>query len=225
MNYLKLSIGLTLVFMGAACQPTTVTTSSNTTSTASTVLLYYHPTQCNANPWMQQYRDAAANDEAATITAYYQQQHTIALLAVTVERAPAGFISCQACGCPTGERITVEVNSIDQNRLLDLGFTTQANDPAPVNEVKPISNSNSTTTENVATELSTADQALQIRAQILQQALADYKTTYQYYPTQLTDVAGTVDTTGITYTPIGSTPANYYDLTVDFSTGRQVLNP
>lgn len=80
----------------------------------------------------------------------------------------------------------------------------------------------------VATEdevLSDEDAELQQRAEQVQAALADYYAIQDSYPNDLAALSLTITTDDLVYTPIGSLPADYYDLVVPYSTGQITVNP
>lgn len=82
---------------------------------------------------------------------------------------------------------------------------------------------NDTSTEIIPTE---QDQALEVTAERIQASLVEYYAEQGAYPAELSELLlSDLDTTGITYTPIGTVPASYYDLAVEYSTGSVVLNP
>jgi hypothetical protein len=74
-------------------------------------------------------------------------------------------------------------------------------------------------------EMTPEDTDLQTRAETVQAALASYYTSHGAYPDTLEELQLTTSLTGLTYTPIGVTPADYYDLSVEYSTGNVVVNP
>lgn len=64
----------------------------------------------------------------------------------------------------------------------------------------------------------------------IQEELGKYFIERSTYPETLAELEGELNLgesglSGITYTPIGTVPANYYDLSVEYSTGKIVFNP
>ncbi|MDP3970450.1 MAG: hypothetical protein Q8P90_02020 [bacterium] len=71
-----------------------------------------------------------------------------------------------------------------------------------------------------------ADGQLKVVVESVQKSLQTYYDENGAYPESLLNLElSEEDTVGITYTPIGTVPAKYYDLSVEYSTGREVLNP
>lgn len=220
-------IVLVSMMMFAGCQWQTV--SSVVDSEPTIYWVNYYPTQCNVAPWGDTLEETAIVD-------YYSATVGITVHSVEVTPPEAGYFSCSACGCPTGVQVSIQTDAAGKTTLLDNGFveeelteqTIDTTETDPV--VEPVEAQN---TETIAEDpeiieeenLSAEDQALQARVQLVQSALQDYYTQYGAYPDALTDLTVELDATGMTYTPIGVTPADYYDLSVEYSTGREVLNP
>jgi len=223
---LRLSlVAIALCVTGCQLQPitsqvtnTTAVMNNSVTNIAVTnaYTLKYRPTQCETLPW------GNVSDETA-ITNYYLANYNVVLDAVEVTAAPAGFVSCQACGCPTGQTIIVTTNTAGKAILKADDFIPEVVTPStpPIEDPVQTTDATNDTTEP---DLSADDQALRDQAQLVQSYLKEYFQTHQAYPNDLTDLQN-VDLTGIHYTPIGTTPATYYDLSVDYSTGKVVVNP
>ncbi|EKD76071.1 MAG: hypothetical protein ACD_43C00233G0001, partial [uncultured bacterium] len=79
--------------------------------------------------------------------------------------------------------------------------------------------------ESAEAQLSESDANLRDRAAQVQTALTNYYSKNGSYPADITALQLTTELTGITYTPIGSLPAMYYDLAVAYSTGAKIINP
>lgn len=239
-----LLISLTLI-AATGCSNAVVSNLTTTTTPQSVpVTLAYALTQCNDAPWETYQALHADLTTEQSIQRYYLDTYQIALLSVVTHAAPAGFFSCQACGCATGERITVTVSADQAPQLLELGFSDQVIDPVPDNTTLEPATTNVTANTNLV-DLNTVDdnatgevvltaeeaaadavdQTLRDRAATVQSALATYNNEHSAYPDTLAQLNLTIDLTGLTYTPIGSTPANYYDLTQALSTGDETLNP
>lgn len=234
---------------------------TSTTSTAQIQETYwseYYQTQCNKNVW--------GEDTAEQVTAYYQTNYGITIIAVEFVDAADDFIACSACGCPTGTLVKVQTNFEDRLKLLELGFvhegdaapvvsdTTNVNSNTTVSlDTPPDTNTNesvatevtttntnstvteepaipvndvTTTTDTVPTELTSEDLLLQETVERVQKALTNYYSEHNNYPEKLDQLGEDFgDLTGINYTPIGTVPSTYYDLTVDYSTGKVTVNP
>ncbi len=177
----------------------------------------YYPTQCNVAPW------GDALEETAIID-YYSVIIGVTVHSVEVTPPADGFFSCSACGCPTGTQVSIQIDAAGKATLLEHGFVEEElTIIEPVIEEEPLTEVSETEVTEV--DLSAEDQALQDRAQLVQSALQDYYLQYGSYPDTLVDLTVQLDATGMTYTPIGVTPADYYDLSVEYSTGREVVNP
>ena len=76
-------------------------------------------------------------------------------------------------------------------------------------------------------EIVERDIVLETIREDLQSKLEAYKSQYNYYPETLDALTfdEDLDLTDVTYTPIGTVPSNYYDLSIVFSTGKQIYNP
>lgn len=205
----------------------------------------YYPTQCNASPW------GDTLDETKIIS-YYQTNLGVTVDAIEVTPPATGFFTCAACGCATGTQVSIQTDTAGKAILLEHGFTVEATtEDWPQDDITNIhineninlsveAETTEVTSEDVEiseTELvdpaidpnepvlSEVDIALQARAEQWRAALTTYYTSHGSYPDTLADLNVTIDSTGLTYTPIGITPADYYDLSVDYSTGREVVNP
>lgn len=87
-------------------------------------------------------------------------------------------------------------------------------------------NDATTTTNSAPAEPTAEDKTLEGKATQVQQALVEYYAKNSNYPEKLDQLGVDLgDLTGINYTPIGTVPASYYDITVDYSTGKVTLNP
>ncbi len=219
------------------CQTQSVSSShTNQTNTivAADYWLNYFPTQCNITPW-------GDTLEERTIIAYYE---ALGVNVESVEVTPQSvtFVSCAACGCPSGETISIQTDTAGKAILLENGFVeedavntvmnTNTNVTSTTESSGNTDAADTTTNEAISESetveeitLSEADASLLARAEQLQKELKIYYGSHGSYPDDLTGLNTTVDTAGLTYTPIGVTPADYYDLSVDYSTGRVVLNP
>lgn len=92
-------------------------------------------------------------------------------------------------------------------------------DPVEINDA-------TTTTDTPPVEPTAEDKALEDKATRVQQALVEYYAKNKNYPEKLDQLGVDLgDLAGINYTPIGTVPASYYDITVDYSTGKVTLNP
>lgn len=217
-----------LLLVGCQLQPLAV----NTTTAVQTYWLNYYPTQCNEKPW-------GDTLESATIIEYYQNLG-VTIASIEVNAPPSGFFSCAACGCSTGVQVSLQTDAAGKAILLEHGFTeeelvgiaeqtevTEDAETGIAEDTEEISEDAEAeiTEETIEVELSAEDAALQVRAELAQSALTDYYSQHGAYPDSLTDLTVQLDTTGMTYTPIGVTPADYYDLSVEYSTGKMVLNP
>lgn len=223
-----------LLLVGCQLQPLAV----DTTTAVQTYWLNYYPTQCNEKPW-------GDTLESATIIEYYQNLG-VTIASIEVNAPPSGFFSCAACGCSTGIQVSLQTDEAGKTILLEHGFTeeelvnenigiaegiaenTETNEDAETGIAEEIAEKTEITEDTEAAEeveLSAEDAALQVRAELVQSALTDYYSQHGAYPDSLTDLTVQLDTTGMTYTPIGVTPADYYDLSVEYSTGKKLLNP
>lgn len=87
-------------------------------------------------------------------------------------------------------------------------------------------NDATTTTDTPPVEPTAEDKTLEDKATRVQQALVEYYAKNKNYPEKLDQLGVDLgDLAGINYTPIGTVPASYYDITVDYSTGKVTLNP
>ena len=235
----------------AGCQLNVDANNNDTTNTQvedTTYWVSYYPTQCNVSPW------GDTLDET-TIINYYQTNLGVAVDAIEVTPPAVGYISCAACGCGTGTQVSLQTDTSGRRILLEHGYTEETNtedwsvdDSMDTTNVNPtIDNGDTVNTNlNIAEDtnvnvdpgvsetelvdpnepvLSEVDAELQTRAEQWQVALDGYYASHGSYPDTLIDLNMTIDDAGITYTPIGITPADYYDLSVEYSTGRVVLNP
>lgn len=233
MKHLSLVLGI-LLLAGCQLQPLTVTTE---VEEPLTYWLNYYPTQCNEKPW--------GDTLASTAIIKYYQDLGVTIDSIEVNAPPSGFFSCSACGCSTGVQVSLQTDEAGKAILLEHGFTEEelvnenigiADSAEEVAEDTETGIADSAeeisedaeaeiTEETIEVELSAEDAALQVRAELAQSALTDYYSQHGAYPDSLTDLTVQLDTTGMTYTPIGVTPADYYDLSVEYSTGKMVLNP
>ncbi len=230
----------------------------------------YYLTQCNESVW--------GEDTAEQVISYYQSNYDITIETVEFIQAQDDFVSCSACGCPTGDVVKVQTNFADRLELLELGFVkdgetmpivedtritedtentestsaeggsasggeviedagiteneegaenTEVLKNANVNEKTPVEINDATTTTDAApTEPTAEDKTLEDKAAQVQQALVDYYSKNKNYPEKLDQLGVDLgDLTGINYTPIGTVPASYYDMTVEYSTGKITINP
>lgn len=90
------------------------------------VKLSIDPVQCYENPWEEEYLKKNNNDyeglkarEMEVIKTYYSAQG-IAVKNVTSEKTHE-FV-CDACDCPRGDTIFLEVAEAQKDQLLGLGF-------------------------------------------------------------------------------------------------------
>lgn len=87
-------------------------------------------------------------------------------------------------------------------------------------------NDATTTTDTAPVEPTAEDKTLEDKATRVQQALVEYYAKNKNYPEKLDQLGVDLgDLAGINYTPIGTVPASYYDITVNYSTGKVTLNP
>lgn len=214
-------MSLSLILL-AGCQWQQVVSVADVTP--ETYWVNYYPTQCNASPW-------GDTLEQAAIINYYTTVLGVTVHSLEITPPAAGYFSCSACGCPTGVQVSIQTDAIGRDSLLEHGFVTaelteELTVDVPV-ETQAIEETVSVESRIMNNELreDQADQQLQQQAQLLQSALQDYYTQHGAYPDSLNDLTVQLDTTGMVYTPIGVTPAEYYDLTVDYSTGQELLNP
>lgn len=225
---MKRLVILFVILLVTGCQLSGMPT---TTETPATYWLNYHPTQCNTPPW-------GDTLEEVSIINYYQTVLGVTVQAVEVTAPSAGFISCSACGCLTGSQVSIQTDAAGKIILAEHGFIeeelgpeliTNVDDDAVIQplDTDPFTDSAAETADFITEEenLSATDQSLQTRAEQLRTELQLYYTQHGSYPDVLTGLKTTVDTTGLVYTPIGVTPADYYDLVVAYSTGRVILNP
>lgn len=133
--------------------------------------------------------------------------------------------------------VTAETSVDEEDK--DTGITENAENTEDTEVVKntnkninsdnadPVEINDATTTTNPApTEPTPEDKTLQEKATRVQQALVEYYAKNKNYPEKLDQLGVDLgDLTGINYTPIGTVPASYYDITVDYSTGKVTLNP
>ena len=245
MKHLSLVLGI-LLSVGCQLQPLTVNTTTDTE--VQTYWLNYYPTQCNTTPW----GDTLAE---TTITDYYQNLAvTIAAIEVNAPPSGFFSCSACGCSTgvqvsiqtdEAGKAILLEHGFTEEELvgIAESGITENAekiaeDTEATLEDAETGITENSegipeateeTTTETTGTtievELSAEDAALQTRAELVQSALTDYYSQHGVYPDSLTDLTVQLDATGMTYTPIGVTPADYYDLSVEYSTGKTLLNP
>lgn len=244
--FMKRSLLLTICVLLAGCQLTVGNSSTNTsTAVNQTYWLNYYPTQCNETPWGDTLDEREISD-------YYQNALGVTVEAVEVNPPAVGFIACAACGCGTGTQVSVQTDTAGRDILLEHGFTEEAvTEDWPQDSdtnTDSVENSNlnlNTNTEvnaninvNVEEEVKVSetevsdlpemtpeDTDLQTRAETVQAALASYYSSHGAYPDTLEALQLTTSLTGLTYTPIGVTPADYYDLSVEYSTGSTVVNP
>ncbi|MBI4407409.1 MAG: hypothetical protein HY565_02830 [Candidatus Kerfeldbacteria bacterium] len=229
---------LSALLLLAGCQLQPLTVSTNTEP--QTYWVSYYPTQCNLAPW-------GDTLETTAITDYYTTTVGVTVYSIEVTPPAVGFISCSACGCPTGQQIALQTDATGKATLLEHGFVEEelvvvdenlgitedtetgiTEDSEEASEdAEEISEDTETeiTEETIEAELSAEDAALQTRAELVQSALTDYYSQHGAYPDSLADLTVQLDATGMTYTPIGVTPADYYDLSVEYSTGKVLLNP
>lgn len=227
---------------------------TNTNAVADgTMWLNYYPTQCNVTPWGDTLKEK-------TIIEYYEALG-VNVISVEVTPEPTDYITCTACGCGTGETISIQTDATGRGILLEHGFTDEELDEAdyaddlPLNSSENVNvdaagnlntnvNANASTDDtnseiseselvdpntgielNTEAALSEADADLQARAEQLQIELDTYYSAHGSYPDDVAALNTSVNLDGLTYTPIGVTPADYYDLSIDYSTGREVVNP
>ncbi|MFA6475699.1 MAG: hypothetical protein WCV88_05935 [Patescibacteria group bacterium] len=215
--FLPVCLALLLVTGCTTISPSGTTNSTNNTNTT-TYWLNYYPTQCNKTPWGDTLTETA-------ITEYYQTSLQVTVMAVEVNPPTTGFISCAACGCSTGAQVSIQTNEAGKVILLEHGFTEEELYQAPVIASNENTNTVVTPIETNDVPLSEVDAGLRDRSNQVVKSLKDYYTAHGSYPDNITELNLTVDLTGLTYTPIGSTPADYYDLNVEYSTGGVVMNP
>lgn len=87
-------------------------------------------------------------------------------------------------------------------------------------------NDATTTTDTPPVEPTTEDKTLEDKATRVQQALVEYYAKNKNYPEKVDQLGVDFgDLAGINYTPIGTVPASYYDITVNYSTGKVTINP
>ena len=230
------------------CQLTIADRAINSDTNANqTYWLNYYPTQCNETPWGDTLDERDISD-------YYQNTLGASVVAVEVTPPAVGFVSCAACGCGTGTQVSVQTDTAGRTILLEHGFTEEAiaedllqddlQEPDMTSDSVEGSNANLNTnaegevnlnaeeeikvSETELTDLpdmTPEDTDLQTRATTAQAALAEYYKNHGAYPDTLEELNLSINLTGLTYTPIGITPADYYDLSVEYSTGGEVVNP
>src|SRR3989338_10580318 len=214
LSFMKLFLLGGIVLL-AGCQWQTISSVTNTEPEIFWV--NYYPTQCNDAPWGDTLEETA-------IIEYYATTVGVTVHSLEVTPPAVDFFTCSACGCPTGVEISVQTDAVGKATLLEHGFVEEElTTIEPVVEEELITEVSETEVTEV--DLSAEDQVLQARVQLVQSALQDYYSQYGSYPDALTDLTVQLDATGMTYTPIGVTPADYYDLSVEYSTGREVVNP
>ena len=227
MSYRRyLQVGLLLLTLGTTCDPVSTTTSvANSIQVDNqTYWVDYYPTQCNTNPWGNGY-------DESTIIGYYENQG-VSVETIEVTAPKKGFLTCSACGCGTGYQVSIQTNASGREQLLELGFTEEV--PEEVSNTN--TNVNQTTNQIIPerstseleasqTEVSEADALLSVTAGRIETALQEYYQANGSYPENLAALELDIDPTGISYTPIGVLPAEFYDLTVNYSTGSETLNP
>lgn len=238
MSFAKFSGLLITLSLVAGCvwptaQITPSSSENSTNGTAETYWLDYALTQCNTAPW-------GKSTEPEIVTDYFSTNITV--FAVEVTPPTAGMIFCQACGCPTGTIVSIQTNAAGQVYLLEQGFTaagTALESSTITNtNVTPATSTTSTTNAQISNtaveepavdiveiQLSESDANLRDRAEQVEAALTNYYIKAGSYPEDISALQLTVDFTGITYTPIGSLPASYYDLAVAYTTGAKIINP
>lgn len=216
--------------------------------------LVYHPTQCNTVPWFYADTDTSdAGDQLTIYYADNYDVNVTAVEFGSLGTDMAVCQAC-GCPTGTTVTVTVET-TMERDTLLELGFQdtdTAEQNIVPLIEgiprLKTETNTNtvedevteeSVTTESIETtneetqEVTSEeiipteqDQALEVTTERIQASLAEYYAEQGAYPEELSELLLVdLDTTGITYTPIGTVPASYYDLAVEYSTGNIVLNP
>lgn len=252
--YIIFTLAVATIFSGCVSQrntssvPTTTDNNlnSDTTSNEQYYWLAYHVTQCNDRPWQ------GATEE--TIAEYYEVNESVVISDIKLASAPRDFVTCQACGCPTGETLYLQVDDANRDVLLNLGFIedeidpttlsnfssenelTQLKEPAPEESVEEqVENDDTEFADGILQdedrEYVEFDTQLQQQATAIQAALAIYYDQYNGYPASLTELDENIlslsedDLLGITYTPIGTVPSSYYDLRLEYSTGAEILNP
>ncbi len=198
------------------------------------IWLEYHSTQCNDNPW-NSYESETLKSQHDIVLAYYKTEHDIIIENMSVQSPKQGFVACQACGCPTGYVTKVKIYKKYEAALLNLGFVKEETDL----DINYNGNTNTSTDDSLEendsvsgitdlpfSEMAQEDQPTQVMAQQLQDSLKNYFDEHGYYPNTLEDLTWEdADFSKFNYTPIGTTPANYYDLTVEYTIGKETLNP
>lgn len=228
------------------CQLVNAPQSTNTTNgtetneevpqAEATYWMEYKLKQCETAPW-------GSSLESDSILAYYQENFAITIYTVEVIPPEEGFIACAACGCPTGTTVSIQTDESGREILLDEEWsdadvfaaaqpTTGAtvadantDDSTTTMVVQTTTGDETTTTKNEGATLSTEDAQLRQRAERVEISLAEYYAARGSYPDDIDQLLGNLDTTGLMYTPIGSIPADYYDLAVFYSTGTVIVNP
>ncbi len=234
MHYFRKIVLITaLGLLGAGCNP--VQTITNTVEQANTerFTVSYYPTQCNTNPWGKQYDEVVIQD--------YYTSVGLNIYDVAVQQPAPNFITCSACGCGTGFEVVIETDAAGKADLIERGFTEDAAESIPEDSninavIIPEANVNTVPTYSASEinegSLETNDEViedvdaeLQVVAGRIQEALSIYYAREGHYPETLAELELDIDPTGTSYTPIGVLPAEFYDLTVDYSTGSETLNP
>ncbi|MBC3539642.1 hypothetical protein ACFSC6_19155 [Rufibacter sediminis] len=112
---------LGLMFHLAACQNPVSATAGEEGNLDGGQWLTYSELQCDSNPWGT---CAPASDTNGCVKKYVQDQG-FTVLDLTMTPAPADFVSCAACHCPTGRSFKVKVKEADAAKLLAVGFKKQ----------------------------------------------------------------------------------------------------
>jgi hypothetical protein len=78
------------------------------------------PVQCQGNPWAKEVApEGKEGDEEAEITQFYWRQ---GIEIFSIESTQVHEIVCQACSCPRGDRLYLEVSADDAQKLTTQGF-------------------------------------------------------------------------------------------------------
>jgi len=78
------------------------------------------PIQCQGNPWDKEVApEGKEGDEKTNVILFYGKQ---GIEIFSIESAQVHEIVCQACSCPRGDRLYLEVSANDARKLVTQGF-------------------------------------------------------------------------------------------------------
>lgn len=209
----------------------------------------YYQTQCNANPWGE---DTAENVTSYYETNYDVAVLGVEFIEQEVSNTSCNACGCptgKTLKVQTSfeDRLTLlelgfvhegeapvvidttvdAVSNATPNEVnINLSDTAIDSTTTPDIDLDTVVNDATTTIGDEPTEPTPEDITLEEKVTLVQQALANYFSQHKNYPETLNDLGVDLgDTTGLNYTPIGSVPSSYYDLTADYSTGKVTINP